>query len=103
MGLAKAALIPIVSLSAICGIGLLFIAWWYPRMWASGTKSELEIRKKERIERDQYMAQLRAREAAVGSTSASEAGDAANHAPPPVATEPAAPKSAYRPPVAGLG
>lgn len=60
MGLEKSAVIPVASLSAICGVGLLFIAWWFPRAFAKGNAQELILLKRDREERERRMAELRA-------------------------------------------
>ena len=66
--------IPVASLSAICGIAFIFVWWWYvfehtprvsrilntirfPRMWKKGTQEEMELARRERAERERYMQQ----------------------------------------------
>ncbi|KAL6787404.1 hypothetical protein J3E68DRAFT_431795 [Trichoderma sp. SZMC 28012] len=49
--------IPVASLSCICGIAFIFVWWWFPRMWKKGTHEEFELAARERAERERYMRQ----------------------------------------------
>lgn len=97
MGLQKSAVIPVASLSAICGVGLVFIAWWFPRTFAKGNAQELILLKRDREERERRMAELRTTEGG-----AAEAGADIDLEAQHGNDRPAQPRE-YRPPVAGLG
>ncbi|KAL7952781.1 hypothetical protein V8C34DRAFT_298597 [Trichoderma compactum] len=49
--------IPVASLSSICGIAFIFVWLWFPRMWKKGTQQEMELAARERAERERYMRQ----------------------------------------------
>lgn len=70
----KDAVIPIATLSTIVVVGVLFIAWWFPRTWNKGNAQERAIIDEERRERDTYLATLRA-EQKVNRTWDEEAGE----------------------------
>ena len=63
MGLPNSALIPIAALSAIVGVSLIFVVWWFPRTWARGNAEEHRIMQLEIQEREAYMAQVREQQA----------------------------------------
>lgn len=97
MGLEKSAIIPVASLSAICGVGLVFIMWWFPRTFAKGNAQELVLLEQDRAERARQAAIARGENEATDDPSALEAQTT-------VRTEqPVRKPQEYRPPVAGLG
>ncbi|KAL7940235.1 hypothetical protein V8C42DRAFT_356373 [Trichoderma barbatum] len=49
--------IPVASLSSLCGAAFIFVWWWFPRMWKKGTQQEIELAARERAERERYMQQ----------------------------------------------
>ncbi|ETN39268.1 uncharacterized protein HMPREF1541_05491 [Cyphellophora europaea CBS 101466] len=109
MGLSKAAIIPIASLSAIVGVSILFILWWFPRTWTKGNEDERRIIDAERQTRDAYLARVRAeqqqqQQAAGVNRPEDGSGDGEDGKPPVyVPAAAAGPPPGYRPPVAGLG
>lgn len=107
----KSALIPIASLSAIVGVSLLFVIWWFPRTWNKGNAEERAIIDGQIQQRRAWLA-MQEQQRAVNREGDAEAGEGeAKDAPPRAGEEPTPPPYAYMPPrprayvppVAGLG
>jgi hypothetical protein len=112
----KDAIIPIASLSAIVGVSLLFVLWWFPRTWNKGNAEERRIldeqirQQRAWIAMQQQIQAQRERDRAVNRSGDGEDGEEKppgvgdGVTPPPYAYMPMPPMPrAYRPPVAGLG
>lgn len=97
-------IIPIASLSAIVGVSLIFVVWWFPRTWAKGNAQERALidENTARIRLEEAQAVIRNAQNNAAGKGDVESGMTGESGVPPAYTAVQPPKG-YRPPVAGLG